>query len=131
MAAEWKINAGTPRHHGLGKLMLAVHALVCGKPPSTGTGDIRIHLIDCMDDFSLAKASLHGRIPSELDAELAQIGDELDQWRPSRSGHPRTSGLFNGGRGKKGLGIALTLAQWIIAVYVETNRYDAIAEYKA
>ena len=113
--------------------MLAAQSLVWGEPnpqgPNQTTDDFRLRLIECMTDFQLAQISLSGSLPAELEQEMAEICNELDKWRPKRHGHPATSGLFNGGRGKKGRHVARWLAERILAVYVDIHRFDAVATH--
>ncbi len=106
-----------PRHHGLGKLLLAIHSLVWGgadpQNPKFIAGDIRLRLIDCMIDFELACLSLKGTIPAELEQEIAAICNEFEQWSPKPFDQPRTSKMFNRGLGAKGRGIARALSEFI------------------
>ena len=124
MAIAWDVVAGTPRHHGLGRLMYAAANLVLGEPkpemPHASVSDIRHRLRDCMVDFVLARSSLRGSLPSELDAEMSAICEQYDEWKDR---------LFNGGRGKKGRGVAKALAERVLAVYVDIHRYDAVASH--
>lgn len=129
----WISRADTPRHHGMGKLMLAVHCLSFGQPssefPDRTEGDIRRRVLDCLDDLWLAKLCLERQLPPVLSDELASVTAELEKYRPAIHGHPKTSGLFNGGRGRRGRHIARTLAERILALYWRIQRFDAVATF--
>jgi hypothetical protein len=129
----WDCHAGTPRHHGLCKLMLAAHMLVWGEPnpakPNATTDDIRLRVAECMTDFQLACMSLKGTLPDEIEIELFELYKEVDKWVPTQFDCPRTSALFKRGHGTKGRATARFLAERILAIYVNIQRFDAVATH--
>ncbi|MGZ0169409.1 MAG: hypothetical protein ACKVHE_07630 [Planctomycetales bacterium] len=120
---EWRICAGTPRHHGLGKLQLCIESL------AASNSDIRNRLLACIADFNLATISLRGTLPPTIESEMDDVNTSLVEVGSTFPQQSSTSPLFStgGGGNIKGVKTATALVHRIFSVYTDIHRYDAVA----